>query len=53
MAKNPVVDLGGDGTTAANAAFSCRALHDFFEFTNPSLSAIFHLKPRMMTRVER
>lgn len=45
MARSPVLDLGGDGTTVNNAAMSCRVLYDYFAFHHPSLSNVFYLKP--------
>lgn len=44
MAKSPVVDLGGDGASPENAAFSCRALRDHFEQNHYSWSGLYFLK---------
>lgn len=45
MGVNPVLDLGGDGSSSANAAFSCRALYDWFKLDYPTLSGLYFLKP--------
>lgn len=45
MGKSPVVDLGGDGLTEANGAFSCRALYDWMAFNHRGFTGIFWLKP--------
>ena len=45
MRKEPAQDLGGDGSSAANAAFSCNVLREHFKHEHYSFSGIYWIKP--------
>ena len=45
MRQEPAQDLGGDGSSAANAAFSCNVLREYFKHKHFSFSGIYWIKP--------